>query len=93
MTQHRDRAGRWRREQLKKGASQIKIGVGVIADLDPIDGIQFTPEGMQPADILLLAAIPRRPQPCCKIARRTSRNGDQSGKEDGPVRLRPAGRV
>jgi hypothetical protein len=54
MTQHRDRAGRWRREQLKKGASQIRIGVGVIADFDPIDSIQFTPEGMQPADILLL---------------------------------------
>jgi hypothetical protein len=43
---HRDRAGRWRHEQLKKGASQIKIGVGVIADFDPIDSIQFTPEGM-----------------------------------------------
>ena len=38
--------GRWRHEQLKKGASQIKIGVGVIADFDPIDSIQFTPEGM-----------------------------------------------
>lgn len=60
MTQHRDRAGGWRREQLKKGASPIKIGVGVgvIADLEPIDSIQFTPEGMQPADILLLDGDP-----------------------------------
>lgn len=41
-------------------ASPIKIGVGVgvIADLEPIDSIQFTPEGMQPADILLLDGDP-----------------------------------
>jgi imidazolonepropionase-like amidohydrolase len=38
------------REQLRKGASQIKIGAGgIISDLDPIDSLQFTPEEMKGA--------------------------------------------
>jgi len=39
------------REQLKKGASQIKLGAGggVISDFDPIDSLQFTPEEMRAA--------------------------------------------
>jgi imidazolonepropionase-like amidohydrolase len=39
------------REQLKKGASQIKIGAGggVISDFDPIDSLQYTPEEMKAA--------------------------------------------
>jgi imidazolonepropionase-like amidohydrolase len=39
------------REQLKKGASQIKLAVGggVISDFDPIDSLQFTPEEIRAA--------------------------------------------
>jgi imidazolonepropionase-like amidohydrolase len=39
------------REQLKKGASQIKIaaGGGVISDFDPVDSLQYTPEEMRAA--------------------------------------------
>lgn len=39
------------REQLKKGASQIKLAAsgGVISDYDPIDSIQFTPEELRAA--------------------------------------------
>lgn len=39
------------REQLKKGASQIKLaaGGGVISDFDPIDSTQFTPQEMRAA--------------------------------------------
>ena len=39
------------REQLKKGASQIKLGAsgGVISDFDPIDSIQFTPMELRAA--------------------------------------------
>lgn len=38
-------------DQLKKGASQIKLAVGggVISDFDPIDGLQFTPEELRAA--------------------------------------------
>ncbi|PAF52349.1 hypothetical protein BKH44_03260 [Helicobacter sp. 13S00477-4] len=41
-------AVRW---QLKKGASQIKIGAGggVISEFDPMDSLQFTPEEMRAA--------------------------------------------
>lgn len=39
------------REQLRKGASQIKLAVsgGVISDYDPIDTLQFTPEELRAA--------------------------------------------
>ena len=39
------------RDQLRKGASQIKLnlGGGVISDYDPIDGIQFIPEELRVA--------------------------------------------
>lgn len=39
------------REQLKKGASQIKLAAsgGVISDFDPIDSIQFSPEELRAA--------------------------------------------
>ena len=34
------------------------VGDGVVSDADPLVNIQFTPEGMQPADILLLDGDP-----------------------------------
>lgn len=39
------------RQQLKKGASQIKLAAsgGVISDFDPIDSIQFTPDELRAA--------------------------------------------
>lgn len=39
------------RQQLKKGASQIKlaVGAGAISDFDPIDSLQFTPEEIRAA--------------------------------------------
>jgi imidazolonepropionase-like amidohydrolase len=39
------------RDQLKKGASQIKLAVGggVISDFDPIDSLQFTPQEIRTA--------------------------------------------
>ncbi|HJS86966.1 MAG TPA: amidohydrolase family protein [Acetobacteraceae bacterium] len=39
------------RNQLKKGASQVKIAVGggVISDFDPIDSLQFTPDEIRAA--------------------------------------------
>lgn len=39
------------RQQLRKGASQVKIAVGggVFTDFDPLDSVQFTPEEMRAA--------------------------------------------